>query len=251
MKKLTVLTTLAALALTNTVSADLFVNEYRLILNQKVPRIYDNTTSEGYRKYQGQRIKGTLYIVYGMNPYSTGRPRIFIKDLVNKTHRLADGNWVTYNVTVNNHGYGPGPLTRVNIIGNNKTDVFDTPSIVFYMDAEPSYNKGEDDEDNSLLITLAGYGHCSTRKIWVNVRTGGKSYVEEYPSKKIIRMARGYDAGSLGCGCKAYGHKSPTRIASWFDHSGEVDDVAATLGMWRMYYSSSYIVPDSEFPYDE
>ena len=251
MKKSILLTALAALAFTNAAKSDLFVNEYRFIINQKVPRIYDNNTSQGYRKYQAQRIKGTLYIVYDMNPESIRLPRIFVKDLVNRTHRLANDQYVTYKVTVNNKGAGPGPLTRVNVIGDNETEVFSTPSIVCYMDAEPSYNKGEDDEDNSLLITLAGYGISSNRKIWVHVQNDDQSTVIEYPSKKVIRKVNGYNAGSLGCGCMAYGHKSPTRVSSWFDHSGRVDDVAATLGMWCIQYSSSYIVPESEFPYDE
>lgn len=49
---------------------------------------------------------------------------------------------------------------------------------------------------------------------------------------RTIGGMRGFAAGTLGCGCKAYGHVSPTRQAGWNGATDKVDDVAAVSGQW-------------------
>lgn len=249
MKKLTVMIAVGALTALNASYGELFVNEYSLRIRQQVPRIYDNSTSLGYRKYQGQTIKGTLYIVYDMKDKNQ-RPRIFVDGLENRTHKMSNGKYITYKTTINNSGDLSGPITRVNLIGNNRTDVFKTASIVFYMDAEPSYNVGKDDEDNSLLCTFSGNGSSSKKKVKAVNQTGNQVRIVDYGKQLVISSVKGVDAGTLGCGCMAYGHKSPTRVAFYFGHTDIVDDVSASFGKWYLTYKSSYVVPESMFPYD-
>ena len=116
---------------------------------------------------------------------------------------------------------------------------------MFYVDAEPSYNKGEDNEDNSLLCTFAGKGTCKKRtvKAWQSY-----TYTDSKGKKRtaqrlvtlgkfdIINTMKGYNAGTLGCGCTAYGHISPTRKAAALAPSCTVDDVASTFGIWSATY---------------
>ena len=82
-------------------------------------------------------------------------------------------------------------IMRLNAIGSNKTNKFKTASICFSIIAEPSYNIGEIDEETALYVTLAGKG---------NINSSG-----------TMSSAMGYVAGTLGCGCRDYGHVSPTR----------------------------------------
>lgn len=197
-------------------SVNCTVDEYKLTMYVYVPRIYDNNLSLGYRKYQRQRVTGILQIAY---PNDGGRPTILIEELVNQTHKLSTGIKVAYKCRVDQNVMYP----RVNLIGNNKTDKFNTAAINFYLDAEPNYNKGEDNEDNSLLITL-----------------GGKGLTKAANGGRRIYYISGNLAGTLGCGCYAYGHTSPTRVAGWRHHLNIVDDVAAVWGSWIARYSSSY-----------
>ena len=239
MKKFTLKTALAFLVLCWAGIASAYTDTYALKLSAKVPRIYDNTKSLGYRKYQYQVIKGYLHITYPENKNDTfGRPQITITDLYNKTHKVS-GGYITYKCSVNNEGDSSGPITRVNLIGNNKTGEFKTASIVFYLDAEPSYNKGEDDEDNSLLITLAGSGKCKKIEHYEYVCCNGKLKKVKLGKCVAISSVSGNWAGTLGCGCYAYGHTSPTRVASPCGPSDTVDDVAATWGAWTISYVSS------------
>ena len=213
---------------------------YTLKLKVRVPRIYDNTKSLGYRKYQWQAIVGELHITYQVNcdgeeDYS--RPKIEVKNLVNKTHKM-NGKNITYSCLVNNDGETEGPMTRVNVIGNNKTDVFKQASVCFYMDAKPSYSIGADDEDNSLLITLGGEGtvaNCNWYPYY-GYYCCGSQYRKYYQKIQVINKLKGYLSGTLGCGCKAYGHKSPTRVMGYDGHTDMVDDVAAVYGQWRATY---------------
>lgn len=192
------------------------VDEYKLVMYVYVPRIYDNNTSLGYRKYQKQKISGVLQIAY---PNDCSSPVILVEDLVNKTQKLSNKSTITYKCKIDSGVMYP----RVNLIGNNMTGKFHTGSVNFYLDAEPSYNRGEDDEDNSLLITLAGRGYTKS------VGTGRRMY-----------SIKGNLAGTLGCGCYAYGHTSPTRVAAWRGPSSTVDDVAAVWGSWTATYKTSY-----------
>jgi hypothetical protein len=107
---------------------------------------------------------------------------------------------------------------RFTIIGNNKTGKFKTATVAFALAAEPSYNIGQFDEETSLYLTLAGKGIL------------GKN--------GIMTKASGYASGTLGCGCRAYGHVSPTRNLSWRGASNEVVDIAAVYGTWKIKYSS-------------
>jgi len=170
-----------------------------------VPKIYNNTESLGSRKYQKQTIKGYMSFDFDKDGNIIGAS---FMNLYNKTHRLSNGKYVTYN------GYlDDSKIFKVVAIGNNKTDKFNTASICFSLMAEPSYNIGEFDEDTSLFVTLAGKGR---------MRNGR------------IRTAKGTVAGTLGCGCYAYGHVSPTRVIWWYGVSDIVTDVAAVHGTWRM-----------------
>lgn len=182
---------------------------YDFVMKVDTPRIYDNTQSLGYRKYQKQTIKGYLIISY----LDDGTTTVSIESLANKTQTS-----ITYSCTVGGDGYP----TRVYLVGNNKTDVFKTASVAFSLDAEPSYNKGADDEDNSLIITLSGHGTCAKDK---------------KANRQYIKNLKGTLAGTLGCGCYAYGHKSPTRKANYCGHTDQVVDVAAVSGTWSAKFN--------------
>ena len=184
------------------------VDTYDLTMSLKVPRIYDNMKSLGYRKDQRQTIKGQLKIIYKDDAY---RPIIVITNLVNRTHKV-NGNCITYSVIVDDGNF---VFPRFNYIGNNKTGKFKTAKIVFYIDANPSYNVGLDEPDNTLLLLLSGTGISKTKS--------GVQYV-----KKIS----GYATGTLGCGCTAYGHISPTRVVGAYGPTDMVADIATVEGRW-------------------
>ena len=129
-------------------------------------------------------------------------------NLRNKTHRLSNGKHVTYDCYLDD-----SKTFRVVAIGNNKTAKFNVASICFSLMAEPSYNIGLFDEDTSLFVTLAGKGRLKNGR---------------------VKTANGSVAGTLGCGCYAYGHVSPTRVIWWYGVSDIVTDVAAVHGTWRI-----------------
>jgi hypothetical protein len=106
-------------------------------------------------------------------------------------------------------------------VGNNLTQVFKTPSVSFSLAMEPSYNIGPLDEDNALYATFSGFGT-------LNARSG------------CVRQLRGNLAGTLGCGCMAYGHTSPTRMLWFFGANlSRVVDVAAVWGTWSARLNKS------------
>ena len=137
------------------------------------------------------------------------------EDFVNKTHKLSSGKNVTYRVELNEDMCYP----KFNAIGSNKTSSFKTASICFAVGAEPSYNIGEYDEDTSLFVIIAGKG---------------KVHKNDY-----VPTASGYVAGSLGCGCMAYEHVSPTRKLGINGPTDEVSDVAAVHGTWSMKFEKA------------
>ena len=62
------------------------VDGFKFKMMLKVPRIYDNNTSKGYRKYQAQKIEGEMYLIYR----SGEMPEVVITNLVNKTQKLSN-----------------------------------------------------------------------------------------------------------------------------------------------------------------
>ena len=192
---------------------------YKFTMSLNVPRVYDNMTSKGNRKYHKDKFEGILRIKYPVD--ESARGQISIEALYNKSHKV-NGMNVTYDVIVDD---GTIVYPRVNLLGDNKTGKFKTPSVVFFACCDPSYNIGEVDEDNTLYIMLAGKGLVSQNK-----RKGCQ----------VISSLSGYVSGSIGCGCYAYGHVSPTRINGVCGPiRGYVDDVAAVWGTWKATYKSS------------
>jgi hypothetical protein len=184
------------------------IDIYSFCLNLKVPQVLDNTKSLGYRKYQTQRIKGDMYIKW----LDDGSFAIEFGNLKNSRFKV-NGAYVTYK------GYEDKEVvyTRYNYIGSNKTDAFKTPCLCFYLELEPSYAKGSNTEDNSFYILLAG--------------TGSSTFKGKFGSRIATRL-HGYAAGTQGCGCAAYSHKSPTRNATIVGPMDGVSDVVATFGSW-------------------
>ncbi len=135
---------------------------------------------------------------------------VSFSNMTNKTHKLSNGKNVTYDVAVDYNKH----VTRFNVIGDNRTKTFRKASVCFSIQAEPSYNIGEIDEETSLYVTLAGEGIVDARG-------------------RLLTVS-GYAAGTLGCGCKAYGHVSPTRTLGYYGATSQVDDVAAVFGRWTM-----------------
>ena len=189
-------------------SAVVAIDIYSFSLNLKVPQVLNNTKSLGYRKYQTQRIKGDMYIKW----MDDGSYAIEFGNLKNSRFKV-NGAYVTYK------GYEDKEVvyTRYNYIGSNKTDAFKTPCLCFYLELEPSYAKGGNTEDNSFYILLAG--------------TGSSTFKGKFGSRIATRL-HGYAAGTQGCGCAAYSHKSPTRNATIVGPMDGVSDVVATFGSW-------------------
>lgn len=198
-------------------STILAVDTYSFVLNLKVPQVIGNTKSLGYRKYQIQRIKGYMLIKW----LSDGTFAIEFDNLRNTKFKV-NGEYVTYK------GYEGRSViyTRFNYIGNNKTEVFMTPCLCFYLELEPSYAKGGNNEDNSFYVLLSG--------------TGNSAFKCSYRSRIATRL-RGYASGTQGCGCAAYSHKSPTRGASVDGPIDEVSDVVATFGTWTAIWKSRMV----------
>ena len=184
------------------------VDTYSFCLSLKVPQVLDNTKSLGHRKYQSQRIKGEMYIKW----LDDGAFSIEFGNLRNSSFKVS-GAYVTYT------GYeGKNVVcSRFNYIGNNKIEVFKTPCLCFYLELLPSYAKGGNTEDNSFYVLLAG--------------TGDSKFKSKYGSRIATRI-RGYAAGTQGCGCSAYSHKSPTRNATVVGPMDGISDVVATFGTW-------------------
>ena len=204
------------------------VDGFKFQMALKVPRIYDNNSSKGYRKYQAQKLEGEMYLIYRNGE----TPEVVITNLVNKTQKMSNGAKIKYSCTIDPEKVYP----VVNYIGNNKTGKFNVGSIVFYLDADPNYNKGEDDPDNSLLVTIAG--KSTTTKCYMSEWLGkAYKYLGWYYE---YRTFSGYVAGTLGCGCYAYGHTSPTRVAGACGPTRTVSDVAAVWGSWKATHKAAW-----------
>lgn len=187
---------------------------YSFKLNLKVPQVIDNSSSRGYRKYKAQTIKGFLYILW----MDDGSFRIDFSGLENKNFKVRG-----VNVTYQGSEVGDVLYSRFNYIGDNNKNSFTTPCIAFYLELQPSYALGGATEDNSFYLLLSG---------------SGKSAVYKKFGCRITKTLSGYAAGTQGCGCYDYGHKSPTRDASICGASTEVNDVVATYGKWSATFKT-------------
>lgn len=177
---------------------------YKVTMRLYVPRVYDNTQSLGYRKPQWQKIVGYVSVDKDMasrpdeDGYVSGEPEIYAYSFVNKKHKLSNGEYVTYA----DCALGTDVMWRY--IGSNAKNVFKTTCVEFSLDLDPSYNIGDDEPDNTLIVQFSGIGS----------------------SEKSIR---GGVTGQIGCGCSDYGHKSPTR-----DVLGDVSDITPLYGTFNM-----------------
>lgn len=189
MKKLVIF----GLSLMALASASADIIAYKVKMRLRVPRVYRNTTSMGYRKVQRQKVTGYVYV--DKNDLEDGEPRVWATGFLNETHKVGGQN-VSYKALVTD--------VMWRYIGNNRTGVFKHPNVKIGLDLDPSYNIGADEPDNTLLITLSGYGVSD-------------------------RHVRGSVTGQIGCGCSAYGHISPTRTVD-----GKVTDITPLCGTFTM-----------------
>lgn len=177
---------------------------YSFRMNLSVPQVVDNSTSRGRRVYRRQRLEGTLTVTY----HQDAPPEVAISGLKNRNYKVA-GNPVAYRTTVDEY-------VTWHLVGSNATGVFRKPSVCFGMEAQPSYVYAyEPTNDNSLVLTLSGKGRSR-------------------------RHITGHVAGTLGCGCSDYGHKSPTRVMGPYGRPLDiVVDVAGVSGTWKATLQSS------------
>lgn len=194
------ITTIAAALAMLASSALATTDVYKFTLRLHVPQVVDNFSSMGKRVYRSQKLEGELHVSYDFD----GLPVVTLVDLVNRNYKV-NGVMVGYKVEMSYFVW--------NLIGSNRTGAFKKPSVCLQFDAQPSYVWSyEPNNDNSFVLTLAGRG---------------SSY----------KMIYGYAAGTQGCGCTDYGHKSPTRVmGSKGRVLGIVQDVAGTCGTWRARY---------------
>lgn len=197
---------LLLMSLSVSVSALAQTDVYSFRMNLNVPQVVDNSSSRGKRVYRRQRLEGTLTVTY----HQDAPPEVAITGLRNRNYKVA-GNPVAYKTTV-------GEYVTWHLVGNNATGVFRKPSVCFGMEAQPSYVYAyayEPTNDNSLVLTLSGKGRSR-------------------------RHITGHVAGTLGCGCSDYGHKSPTRVMGPYGRPLDiVVDVAGVSGTWKATLRSS------------
>lgn len=153
------------------------VDSYDFYMRLKIPAIKNNLDSLGSRELKWQRIYGTVHIGY-VSPQS--EPVVWLDGLYNRDYKIGGKN-VTYQPAVTK--------ASLHAIGSNLTQKFKVVMPSMEMTLNPSYNIGDDEPDNTLILKLAGDGSA----------------------KKMT----GYVTGDVGCGCYAYGHTSPTRIVYW------------------------------------
>lgn len=196
---------------------------YDFKMRVMVPRIYDNTESRGQRKWQTQIIYGQMLVDYNTDDLA---PRITFENCINRTH-VINGKHVTY---MCEEGYDD-VIRRWVVMGSNKTGTFKYGSCFFFAGFDPSYNIGDDEPDNSLLLYFGGYG---------NLQKVGSSACSGAIYK--VRRWSGYCVGTMGCGCRAYGHTSPTRVLGFYGPvlSCVTDVAAIPKGQWYATYRYSF-----------
>ena len=214
-----------ALLLSFVVASTLFagqttdVYDFKMLI--QVPRIYDNTHSLGQRKWQAQLICGQMLVNYDTCSLA---PRITFVNCVNRSHKIGN-KYVTY---LCEEGCEETERRWV-VMGNNYTRTFTQGSCYFHAEFNPSYNVGDDEPDNTLLLDFGGRGTLQPVRL-------AKGYALK------VRRWTGFCVGMMGCGCRAYGHISPTRALGFCGPVlDEVVDVAAIpMGKWVAVYRCSY-----------
>jgi hypothetical protein len=181
---------------------------YTFKLSLKVPQVLDNSNSKGVRKVQSQAIKGYFHVLW----HEDGNCTFDTSGLYNTKFKVGGRN-VTYK------GYaGDGIIyPYFNYIGSNLSGKFKTPCLATSLVLEPSYAIDSVNEDNSFYLVLSGFGSSSDKNGY-----------------RVAKSIKGKASGTQGCGCMAYGHKSPTRKAGINGPLSEVSDIVATHGTWTM-----------------
>lgn len=185
---------------------------YSFYLRIKVPQVRNNTESKGYRKMEWQTIRGELIICW----HEDGTWSLDFENMKNSNFKVK-GVKVSYEGASLDAQVSP----RFVYIGDNKKEKFETPCLSFYVEFQPSYAMGIPGEDNSFVVLLAGDGR--TKK----VRALGC---------RVASRFSGMLAGTQGCGCMLYLHKSPTRDAAIFGPSSKVEDAVPTFGKWSAHW---------------
>lgn len=210
--KKSILTGIAALLLAIPAYPQI-VDTYQFTMRLYVPRVYDNMQSLGYRRYQYQLLRGELLFIYA----DSGETLVKVKDLENRTHKIG-GKRVTYECSES--PYDDNGVLTVGV-GSNKTLKFTQSGVKFSFMANPSYNIGGLEEDNTLILNLSGHGTLK---------------------KDTIKTIRGSVTGQIGCGCYAYGHVSPTRLYLGY-LTNIVMDIAPVDGRFTARFKGRYIGP--------
>lgn len=183
---------------------------YDLKIKLKVPQVRNNSNSTGTRKMESQTISGQFIVLWKED----GTFSFDTYGLYNRKFKVGGKN-VTYK------GYAGDSIIypRFNYIGNNKTGKFKVPCLSFSLVLEPSYAIDKVNEDNSFYLVLSGNGTSTLKN-----------------GCRIAKKIKGNVAGSQGCGCSDYGHKSPTREASVNGFSNNAADVVSTYGTWSIIW---------------
>ena len=148
-----------------------------------------------------------MNLIYG----DDGKVTVQVTDLKNTTHKI-NGKSITYKCY-------EWPYENVKAqtvaVGSNKTKKFAQGGSTFQFVADPSYNIGGVEEDNTLMLELSGIGPIK----------GGK-----------LKQIKGYVSGRMGCGCAAYGHVSPTRL-----YLGKVTDTVVDIAPLFGTFTAVYV----------
>lgn len=195
------------------------VDVYTLQISLKVPQVVDNMQSLGKRTYKIQRITGRILVHYDVE---TGlASSLNLDQLVNKSFKVG-GQYVKYKHLENSSIFGIPQIW--NAIGSNKTLIFNKSSVCFYAELEPSYALSEANNDNSLILIFSGGNSMISKKI-DGIKTRFPTFIS------------GYVTGTQGCGCRDYGHLSPTRIIGIHGASDQAIDIASVWGTWKAKFS--------------
>lgn len=196
--------------------AETYTDVYDMKIQAYMPRVYDNTASVGYRKYQRQIITGQMYVTYD----ESDKISLRFSQFTNKTYKI-NGSPVTYEVFMNSES-----LHNFSWCGNNKTGKFTRPNCNFTIEMVPSYKIGSEMLDN-VHLSIA----CVK---------GSKKTVTICRQKAVVASSlSGSCAGQIGCNCTAWGHISPTRMWGFFGPSDIVTDIASVDGKVKLKWNKA------------